>query len=478
MNELPPPAVDELAEVVRLRALKGRLLGATLPMPRIGRFAIEQVIGRGAMGVVYRGHDERLDRPVAIKVLRADAASALARLEREARALARLNHPNVVTVYEVGESDAVYIAMEYVAGRSLREWMEQAQPLASRIEMLRQAALGLAAAHAIGLVHRDFKPANAIVGDDGRLRIVDFGLATAPLPETTLPDHIGTAMSRLTQTGAQLGTPAYMAPELLHGGVPSAASDQFALCCVGWELMYGAHPFEGRERDNPPPVPRDSQVPRALADALARGISARPEARSSDLQVLVRACVPSVPKRAWTRGAIAVGVSAMAGLGGLVVLGMKPPTAAPIAASSAPQCTPTLSSASRHTLRSDAELARNERATLRVAKAELALGQWSLACEHLAAIEGDEATCWREHYCRDPASLPARARCFGGDVEQCKKAAIPHEYEYLASRQAIDEGDRSATSSMELHLAHWVELMEVACELGDRESCEALAKRR
>jgi serine/threonine protein kinase len=474
--QIAPPPDDELALEVRRRALKARLLGEQGPGPRIGRFVVDQVIGRGAMGVVYRAHDDRLDRPVAIKVLRADAASALARLEREARALARLNHPNVVTVYEVGEHDAIYIAMEYVQGRSLREWMAQPQPLAQRIEFLRQAALGLAAAHAIGLVHRDFKPANAIVGDDGRLRIVDFGLATAPLSDTTLPEHIGTAMSRLTQTGAQLGTPAYMAPELLRGEPPSPASDQFALCCVGWELMFGRHPFEGRERDDPPSVPRDASVPRALGQALSRGLS--PHAKDRDLQQVIAACVP-VTRRRRSRVWLA-GVSSLMIVGGvaLAVFGARP------APRAAPECNPTLSSASRHTLISDLDMAISEQAPLRAAAVELALGRWDDACTRLAAAEGDAlhgagATCWRDHYCRDRASLPSRARCFGGDVIECKRAAIPHEYEYLASTQALAEGgDRSVAASAELHLAHWTELMDVACELGDRESCDALARRR
>lgn len=479
MNEtlhIPPPPDDELALAVRRRALKERLLGERGPSPRIGRFVIDQVIGRGAMGVVYRAHDDRLDRAVAIKVLRAEATSVAARLEREARALARLNHPNVVTVYEVGEHDAVYIAMEYVPGCSLREWMAKPQPLAQRIEYLRQSALGLAAAHAIGLVHRDFKPHNAIVGDDARLRIVDFGLATAPLPETTLPDEGGGEMSRLTQTGARLGTPAYMAPELLRGEAPSVASDQFALCCVGWELMFGKHPFEGRERDDPPSVPRDASVPRVLADALVRGLAARPDARAPDLQAIIGACVPVVRPRMSTQAWIGLAAVMIAALGVLVMLSRP----AEVTTVAAPECTPTLrDTASRHTLESDLVLALDESAPLRAAAAELALGRWQAACDRLAGTQTDDARCWYEHYCHDRESLPARARCFGGDVEQCKRAAIPHEYEYLASQDALAKGGSAgAQSSAALHLAHWTELMDAACSLGDTPSCEALARRR
>jgi hypothetical protein len=161
-----------------------------------------------------------------------------------------------------------------------------------------------------------------------------------------------------------------------------------------------------------------------------------------------------------------------------VIVGTKPPPATPVVASDAPQCNPSLSNASRHTLLSNLDLANAENAPLRAAAAELALGRWDEGCEHLTAIGGEEAACWQRQWCGARASLPARARCFGGDIEQCKKAAIPHQYELLASRKAVAEGDRTAQTSMDLHRAQWVELMDVACELGDRESCDVLARRR
>ena len=193
---------------------------------QIGGYTVVRSLGAGGMGEVFLATDDRLRRQVAIKVVRPGAVRDLTRdlLLREAQALARVTHPNVVTVYEVGLfGDQVFIAMEYVAGTTLREWL-RAEPRAWRIAVrqLTAAARGLAAAHAANLVHRDFKPENILVGDDGRARVVDFGLAGA------------------AEVGAVAGTPAYAAPEQKAGGFGDALSDQFAFGVTLGEAVTGA----------------------------------------------------------------------------------------------------------------------------------------------------------------------------------------------------------------------------------------------
>ncbi|MBL4683280.1 MAG: serine/threonine protein kinase, partial [Nannocystaceae bacterium] len=269
------------------------------------------------MGVVYLGHDARLERPVAIKVLREGLRTGAERLEREARVLAKLAHPNVVTIHEVGEDgEHAFIAMEYVHGTTLREWMNEVHSIEERTDIVVQAAAGLAAAHALGLVHRDFKPDNAMVGEDGRLRLLDFGLASTPLAENLLitgPSKRG--WSRITETGAVLGTPAYLAPELLRGARPSAASDQFSLCCAGWEVLCGQHPISDGSFVEVQPSP---MVPPHVVAALRRGLADDPTARHSSVEALRDALRPtSATTNATTsqgrrKLAIALGVAALA----------------------------------------------------------------------------------------------------------------------------------------------------------------------
>ncbi|MCA9710410.1 MAG: serine/threonine protein kinase, partial [Myxococcales bacterium] len=173
------------------------------------------------MGMVYEAEDESLGRRVAVKVLRDASPANVARFRREARAMGRVNHPNVACVYDVGEHDGRgYIAMELVRGQTLRQWLRTGPAWTEILAVVRQAGQGLVAAHAAGLVHRDFKPDNVLVGDDGRVRVVDFGLAKH---HAELCDASGRfdrqALAReladvsITRTGSLMGTPAYMAPE-------------------------------------------------------------------------------------------------------------------------------------------------------------------------------------------------------------------------------------------------------------------------
>jgi len=207
----------------------------------VGRYVIGELLGTGAMGRVYSAWEPELDRRVAIKVLIDDAGGARERLVREAQAMAKLNHPNVVTVHEVGTTEAgVYVAMELVEGETLRSWVETPRPWREVVRMLIEVARGLTAVHATGVVHRDVKPDNTIVGSDGRVRIGDFGLARSGVQtDDRAPLAIGTSTTIA-------GTPAYMAPEVLGGGAATAASDQFSFGVMAFELLTGKRPFGGK----------------------------------------------------------------------------------------------------------------------------------------------------------------------------------------------------------------------------------------
>jgi tetratricopeptide (TPR) repeat protein len=265
----------------------------------IGRFEVEGVAGRGAMGIVYRARDPRLDRPVAVKVIRSEALGpgAHARLEREARALAKIDHPNVVGVYEVGDvDDSVFVAMEYVEGPTLDAWLaESPRAVAEVVSVFAQAGEGLLAAHQAGLVHRDFKPSNVMIDATGRAKVTDFGLVhdgdDAGHARAGAPTDVA-----LTQTGMVLGTPAYMAPEQLDSKPADPRSDQFSLCVALFEALAGHRPFEGADfgsladavRGGQPIAPR-RPIPRGIHKALRRGLARSPADRFPSMRELVEA---------------------------------------------------------------------------------------------------------------------------------------------------------------------------------------------
>ena len=253
---------------------EGRTLAAddgprSSPPPRlvagaaIGRYILQARLGEGGMGVVWTAHDPELDRPVAIKLLTSPRGDSQARLLREAQAMAKLAHPNVVAVFDVGlHNGQVYVAMELVLGVTLRAWLDAdpRRPWRTILEMFLQAGRGLAAAHAVGLVHRDFKPDNALVGEDGRLRVVDFGLAalardapaltgshaslrpldTGSLHASSVSAALGVSAlnSQLTQAGAVMGTLAYMSPEQHLGVAADPRSDQFSFCVALYTALH------------------------------------------------------------------------------------------------------------------------------------------------------------------------------------------------------------------------------------------------
>ncbi|MBE7454295.1 MAG: protein kinase, partial [Kofleriaceae bacterium] len=223
-------------------ALSSAVRGAA-PEPRFGRYRIETVLGAGGMGLVYRAHDPELARAVAIKVVRPeDEAGAAdggerARLAREARNLARLSHPNVCHVYDVGEHEGeVWMAMELVEGVDLRQWAAGRTPREVTRALL-DAARGLAAAHEAGLVHRDVKPPNVLVTRDGRAVVTDFGLARGDEPGTSSAAAAAAGVVRVS------GTPGYLAPEQLTAASVDARADQFAWAVMAWELLAGERPF-------------------------------------------------------------------------------------------------------------------------------------------------------------------------------------------------------------------------------------------
>lgn len=321
----------------RMANLRTSMFGASAEPSRVGRFVVLETLGAGGMGVVYAAYDPRLDRKIALKLVKPELATSAgnveARLLREAQAMARLSHPNVVQIHEVGAWEGrVFIAMELVTGRSLAAWLEQ-EPRGWRdvVHMFAEAGRGLAAAHAAGMVHRDFKPENVLVGDDGRIRVTDFGLArggasVGEVGETWREpgDPLAEISDRMsTGTAAFAGTPRFMSPEQFLGEPATAASDQFSYCVALYMALHGVHPFEGDDRATLARAvitgkrrePARMRIPRKIHKALVRGLSRAPKGRFAGMGELLRAIEPHA---AWQRLApAALFLVTGAGLGGV-----------------------------------------------------------------------------------------------------------------------------------------------------------------
>jgi eukaryotic-like serine/threonine-protein kinase len=303
----------------------------------VGRYVVKRLVGVGGMGVVVAAQDPELGRMVAIKLVTRNREDARTRLVREAQAMARLSHPNVVTVHEVIRvGGGAGVVMELVEGESLAAWC-QARPRGWReiVAAYVQAARGLAAAHRAGLVHRDFKPSNALIDSDGVVRVTDFGLvrATAPSADASPPDQPSPDGApfdlSLTHTGAMVGTPNYMAPEQHRGDPVDARTDQWALACSLYTALYRQRPFAGDNYQQLSasvlagelrPEPSDTRVPRSIRAAIRRALSLRPDDRFATMTDLIAALSPS--RRAWqiatalTGGAAAAAIAVALAAGG------------------------------------------------------------------------------------------------------------------------------------------------------------------
>ncbi len=319
----------------------GRLLprGSSL-----GRYVVDGLLGAGGMGVVYAAYDPKLDRKVALKMVHTEAAErreARERLLREARAMARLTHPNVVAVYDVDvHAGQLFLAMEYVDGITLRSWLRRAsRPAREVLAAFVQAGRGLSAAHAVGVVHRDFKPDNVLVDRGGRVCVTDFGLARSALgphaPGLLTADDAAPSVRGVmppaapspgvTRTGALMGTPAYMAPEQWRGEATDARSDQFSFCVALYEALYGQHPFEGAtaaalldaiQQGRLREAPAGGAVPLKAQRALQRGLSAEPGGRFGSMDDLLAALAE---ERAGRRLRAAAALAALLAAGGLAL---------------------------------------------------------------------------------------------------------------------------------------------------------------
>ncbi len=331
---------------------------AVLPSgTQVGRYELRSLLGFGGAGFVYDAFDPQLSRRVALKLVRPDAhtgqsdGNSAARLLREARAMARLSHPNVVTVFDAGEFDGgVFIAMELVEGRTLSTWLRDEKPSPQAIGTLfLEAGRGLEAAHVAGLIHRDFKPENVLLGRDDRPRVTDFGLArVAELshddrvsleePDERDPEPLRSMLLTMTRAGVLAGTPAYMAPEQFQGARTDAATDQFNFCASLFLALYDRLPFSiaGQTHTTLASLaravtigeirpPKNNKVPRSVLSVLMRGLSIDPAARYPSMTGLL-AALHHAFRSTWPRRLFAV--SALAGVLALFV-GLSMSTSTP-----------------------------------------------------------------------------------------------------------------------------------------------------
>jgi serine/threonine protein kinase len=340
---------EDLADREMKARIRAQIVGETLQPLHVGRFRLLRKLGQGGMGTVHAAYDEELDREIAIKVLhpwyRHDE-HATQRMRREATALARLSHPNLVPVFEVGEHEGqVFLVMELVHGIDMREWVRQhPRPWQAVLVHWLDVARALANVHEAGLVHRDVKPSNVLVGEDGRARLVDFGLARG---QSVLPDGGGSTLASqpggggikdgtgsesgvdrlhqiITESRGWAGTPAYMAPEVLSGEPAGPRADQYSLCVSIYECLHGTRPPPRARDGSRLAAPEPAGVPLAVRRALTRGLAAEPGERFADVSALVRALERSMSRR---RRRLAVGGAALlvaAAAGGLVARGLEP----------------------------------------------------------------------------------------------------------------------------------------------------------
>jgi formylglycine-generating enzyme required for sulfatase activity len=300
----------------------------------LGRYLVVERLGDGATGVVYSAYDPELDRKIALKILRlpesdGDETRRQARFVREAKAIAKLTHPNVMGIFDVGvDHGRVFLAMEYLAGGTLRDWMAERRPWRAVVKMFLEVGKGLAAAHAAGLVHRDFKPENVLLDAGGTPKVADFGLARLSGAsdddsiEEVSPQEAPRTDARVTLTGAMTGTPAYMAPEQFRGKSTDGRTDQFAFCVTLYEALYGGRPFaaetvfdlaEAVIRERVQPTPKNAEVPGWIRRIILRGLRGDPAERHPKMDDLLAALASDPAARARKLVAIALVAITLAG---------------------------------------------------------------------------------------------------------------------------------------------------------------------
>lgn len=316
---------DLTSPTVQINADVGASVSEAFDRPKLDRYELEEQVGTGGMSVVYAARDVELDRRVALKVMRVDLSVPKEQelLLAEARSLAGLNHPNIVPVYDVGydRQGRLYMAMELVRGQSLRAWLDATKRSTSAIlDVLIAAGRGLASAHAVELVHCDFKPNNVLVGEDGRVRVVDFGIAQRVFGSDTQTGETGTGGSSdslVRQEQAIVGTPRYMSPEQMQGEPLTPSSDQFSFCLTLYEALYGQLPFLGRSSrkrvrnildGNLQAPPPGSHVPNRIHAVIVRGLRGDPEARWPSMNDLLRALQRSRSRKRTLGSLVVVGI--------------------------------------------------------------------------------------------------------------------------------------------------------------------------
>ena len=297
-------AADQASGTVRLPGHEGRpFVGQLHPGARVGRYQILGAVGRGGMGEVYAAYHPDLDRRIALKVVQGFEGSTgerRTRLLREARAIARLSHPNVVTVHDAGTfGDRVFIAMELIDGQTIDRWLrDEPRTWQEIVDVFIAAGRGLAAAHAAGVVHRDFKPQNVMIAKDGAVRVMDFGLARLDeqeIDERRDGDEESTvSLGPATKTGALVGTPAYMSPEQFRREKIDARADQFSFCVALHEALFGKRPpaaiaDESEPAAEAPPASSRGSVPGWLRSAVFRGAAPDREQRYPSMAALIAA---------------------------------------------------------------------------------------------------------------------------------------------------------------------------------------------
>lgn len=457
---------DDEAQRMQAR-LAGRLFGAEPQLERIARFELRESLGSGAMGVVYAAWDPELDRLVAIKLLQdrpgqASDPESGRRLVREAKAMARLRHPNVVQVHEVGTHDGqIFVAMEMIQGCSLRAWLsERERSWREVVEVFVAAGQGLAAAHSAGLVHRDFKPDNVLIEAGGRVFVSDFGLARQSLPLDPLDELAaaeleadGELAETLTRTGACVGTPAYMAPEALRGATVDARADQFSFCASLYEALYRVRPFAGRTLTELTRAKTEGRIvagepaatnatPRWLQRIVLRGLAPDPAARFASIAELLAAIARGQARRRRASLGLAAGsLLGLLGLGIVVKAAELGPIPAPMCGHSEASVAAVWNPDRRDRIVAAFAAAASERpyAIDVAARSERAIDHYTLAWASMRR-EACEAT--HVHGEQSTRALDLRMRCLDRRLEELDalltRFESPQPEDILGSLHAID----------------------------------------